>query len=101
MTSINIQKLMVLSKLYVQEDEISSLEKDIENTMNMIDKIKELDCSNVEALSSVCSEMTLRMRSDILEDKSDYRHCLFNNLTGANSNIANNTGCFIAPRVLK
>lgn len=102
MSNINIQKLMMLSKLEIKPDKLDLLQKDIKITMNMIDKIKELDCSKVEpSLTSVCSEMTLRMRQDSLEEDTNNRNSLFSNLSEANSKIANNLGYFIVPKVVK
>ena len=100
MTNIKIEKIMDLSKLDIEADKIDKLKNDIELTMNMIDSIREINCSNIKPLSSVCSEMKLVMRNDETNNENN-KNVLFNNLTDEYLEKAKNVGHFIVPKVVK
>ena len=67
MESREIQKIANLSKLIIEKDREEEFISKLQSVMKMIDQLKEVDCSQIAPLSSVC-EMNLRMRDDVVND---------------------------------
>ena len=67
--------------------------------MDMIDELNEVNCDNIEPLTSV-SDMTQRTRSDevMMENTVDD---LFANVPGVNKDFAKEIKCFIVPKVVE
>ena len=86
-------KISKLSRIYVKEEEIKSLSKDLSHIINWIKQLDELDTNDVEPLSGVNID-TLHLRKDeVTEDKNT-------------ENILQNapetkSGFFVVPKVVE
>ena len=99
MESREIQKIANLSKLIIEKDMEEEFISKLQSVMKMIDQLKEIDCSQIAPLSSVC-EMNLRMRDDIVNDGNKEDEILFN-APGKMSNFAKQTHFFVVPKVIE
>lgn len=98
-TDKEITKMAKLAKFDFSEEELGMYAKQITNIMDMIDSLKEVDCSNVEPLTSVC-DMNQRMRSDEISS-DDISDQLFINLPNEKGNLARQVKCYIVPKVVE
>lgn len=98
-TDAELKKLQKLSKLSFTDIEIKAFSSKLISVMNMIDQLKDVDCSEVEPLRSVC-DMDQRMRPDeIIEgDNSDD---LFKNISEKEAAFAKEIKCFVVPKVIE
>jgi aspartyl-tRNA(Asn)/glutamyl-tRNA(Gln) amidotransferase subunit C len=94
-----IEKIAKLVRLSFTENELSDFQVQLTNIMNMIDDLNEVDCSNVEPLTSVCS-IKQRMRKDIPQTQ-DISEELFSNVSGSAAEFAKEIQCFIVPKVVE
>ena len=86
-------KISKLSRIYVKEEEIKSLSKDLSHIINWIKQLDELDTNDVEPLSGVNID-TLPLRKDeVTEDKNTEN--ILQNAPEANS------GFFVVPKVVE
>lgn len=73
-TKDQVKHLAELAKLNLDEKEIESLTQDLNKILNYVEKINELDLSNVEPLVSILEKLNLRddkvFESDSLEPNS-------------------------------
>jgi aspartyl-tRNA(Asn)/glutamyl-tRNA(Gln) amidotransferase subunit C len=99
MQSKEIQKIANLSKLIIEEDKLQEFESRLRSVMKMIDKLQELDCNDVEPLTSVCG-MNLRTRDDIVNDGDKVEKILYG-APGTTSKLAKQTHFFIVPKVIE
>lgn len=97
-TDTELCKIAMLARLSCSDKEIANFAKQLTTIMDMIDILNEVDCDNVEPLSSV-SDMNQRMRKDdvIAKDISDE---LFANIPGG-IQLAKEVKCFIVPKVVE
>lgn len=98
-TNNDISKISRLAKLSFTQQEIEKFASELTNVMDMIDALNELDCTNIEALTSVC-EMSAPLRKDIAID-GDISEQLFLNCAGKYANLAAEVKCFIVPKVIE
>ena len=98
-TPTEVAKIAKLAKLHFSQDEITNFAKELTNIMDMIDVLNEVDCSNIEPLTSVC-DMSQRMRKDEVTD-NDISDELFSNLPEAKVKLAKEIKCFIVPKVVE
>jgi aspartyl-tRNA(Asn)/glutamyl-tRNA(Gln) amidotransferase subunit C len=98
-TTEEIKKLAKLVKLSFTENELSSFQKQLTSIMDMIDELNEVDCTNVEPLTSVCN-MTQRVRKDAI-NALDISEELFTNVPGESAEFAKEIKCFIVPKVVE
>lgn len=98
-TTDKVKKIAKLAKLEFDNNEIANFQRQLSNILNMIDELKEVDCSGIVPLASVCN-MTQRMREDKVSD-SDISEELFANVTGKNAELAKEVKCFIVPKMVE
>lgn len=94
-----LKKTAKLAKLNFSDDQMQEVGRKINVVMQMIDNLKEVDCTNVEPLRSVC-EMDQRMREDevTIEDISDD---LFSCIPEKGSELAKQVKCYTVPKVVE
>jgi len=94
-----LKKTAKLAKLNFSDDQMQEVEHKINAVMQMIDSLKEVDCTNVEPLRSVC-EMDQRMREDevTIENISDE---LFSCVPEKGSELAKQVKCYTVPKVVE
>ena len=98
-TEIELKKLQKLAKLNFTVAESQAFSLKLTSVINMIDELKNVDCSEVEPLRSVC-DMDQRM----LEDKvttADESANLFKNIPEKGAEFAKEIKCFVVPKVIK
>jgi aspartyl-tRNA(Asn)/glutamyl-tRNA(Gln) amidotransferase subunit C len=98
-SDIELKKLQKLARLSFSPEEEKIFSAKLEGILDMIDKIHEVDCQNIEPLRSVC-EMSQRMRGDEIT-VSDISEDLFKNVPGGNADLAKEIKCFVVPRVVE
>ncbi|KAJ6644921.1 Glutamyl-tRNA(Gln) amidotransferase subunit A, partial [Pseudolycoriella hygida] len=75
------------------------IDAQLTNIINMIDIFKEVDCTNIQPLTSVC-EMHQRMRDDIVA-YGDISEQLFAILPTEKGQIARDIKCYVVPKVVE
>lgn len=98
-TTQEVKKIAKLAKLNVQDNEITEFASQLTNIMEMIDQLNEVDCNNVEPLTSVC-DMNQRMRKDEIT-VGDIASDLFANATGESAELAKEIKYFIVPKIIE
>ncbi|MCC8417424.1 MAG: Asp-tRNA(Asn)/Glu-tRNA(Gln) amidotransferase subunit GatC [Rickettsia endosymbiont of Bryobia graminum] len=98
-TDEEVAKMAKLAKFDFTKEELDIYSKQIINILNMIDSLEEVDCSNVEPLTSVC-DMNQRMRNDEVSS-GDISDQLFTNLANEKGNIARQVKCYVVPKVVE
>lgn len=76
-TTDDVRHLAQLSSLHLSDDEISDLQKDLENIVNYINHLGELDTTGVEPTYQVTGLENV-WRDDVVERKSVNREQLLN-----------------------
>jgi aspartyl-tRNA(Asn)/glutamyl-tRNA(Gln) amidotransferase subunit C len=99
MESQEIKKIANLAKLIINKDEEVGFANKLKSVMNMINQLKDINCSNITPLSSIC-DMNLRMREDIVNDGNKEGEILFN-APGEVSGLAKRTHFFVVPKVIE
>lgn len=94
-----VAKIAKLAKLHFSAEETDHFAQELNCIMDMINKLNELDCSNVEPLTSVVN-MNSRMRQDIAE-KTDISDKIFTNVPETNANFAKEIKYFIVPKTVE
>ncbi|QNU67774.1 Asp-tRNA(Asn)/Glu-tRNA(Gln) amidotransferase subunit GatC [Ruminiclostridium herbifermentans] len=87
-----IKYISSLAKLSLDNDEMQSLAKDMENIIGLMDTIKDIDTDNIDATEHI-SHMTNNMREDIPGTPSDCNKILSN----SKHRIDN---CFAIPKMI-
>lgn len=98
-TAHEVKKIASLAKLNFSDEKISNFTQQLTTIMNMIDSLNEVDCENVEPLTSVC-DMYQRMRTDEVTSQ-DNSNELMANVGGKESEFAKEIKCFIVPKVVE
>lgn len=95
-TEQEIRRVAELANLALTEEEIARMAKDLSGILQHVDKLNELDTSNVEPMAQVLfdAEETATLR----EDRE--RPCLTNQEALANAPIAG-AGYFKVPKVIE
>lgn len=98
-TNEEVQKIAKLARFNFSQEELNNFSYQLTEMMNMIDIFNDVDCSNVEPLTSVC-DMQQRMRKDqvLYGDISDE---LFANLPNDKAELAKEVKCFVVPKVVE
>ncbi|WP_341757159.1 MULTISPECIES: Asp-tRNA(Asn)/Glu-tRNA(Gln) amidotransferase subunit GatC [unclassified Candidatus Tisiphia] len=98
-TNEEVQRIAKLARFDFNQDELNSFAQQLTEIMNMIDILNDVDCSNVQPLTSVC-DMNQRMRNDqvLYGDISDE---LFANLPNDKAELAKEVKCFVVPKVVE
>jgi aspartyl-tRNA(Asn)/glutamyl-tRNA(Gln) amidotransferase subunit C len=99
LTAQSIDKIAKLAKLNFTEEECGRFVSDLSDIMTMIDILKQVDCSTIDPLTSVC-EMNQRMRVDLVTEPNLVDD-LFSNVLGTTSSLAKEIKCFIVPKVIE
>ena len=94
-----VRKIAKLSRLSFSDEAYQNFQTQLSGIMDMIDQIQEVDCENVEPLTSV-TDASLRMREDVVTNKVDIDE-LFSNTPGKDALLAREIKCFIVPKVVE
>lgn len=98
-TETELQKLQKLSKLSFSKEELDNFTKKMNIVIKMIDTLKDVDCTGVQPLMSVC-DMQQRFREDEIT-VSNINDQLFENVPSENSAFAKEVKCFIVPKMVE
>lgn len=98
-SEIEVKHAAKLAKLKFNDDEIQSLKHQLGNIMTMIQEIRQVDCTDVAPLASVCEQVPF-MRDDIVTE-SNLGAALFANAPGKDAAFAQEIKCFIVPKVVE
>ena len=93
------QKIAKLARLKFEEDTVEKFSTQLSTIMDMIDILNEIDCKDIEPLTSV-SNMNARMREDEVTS-SDLSNKLFDNVSGNSAQLAKEVKYFITPKVVE
>jgi aspartyl-tRNA(Asn)/glutamyl-tRNA(Gln) amidotransferase subunit C len=95
-TDLEVRRVAELAALALRNDEVERMAKDLDNILSYIDKLNELDVSNVEPMAQVLfeAEETATLR----EDRE--KPCLSNAEALANAPVSGG-GYFKVPRVIE
>lgn len=72
-----IEHISILAKLELSEEEKKQAQKDMENMLNYIDKLKELDTTDVEPMSHVFPMHNV-FREDVVVNENNKEAMIFN-----------------------
>ncbi len=98
-TDKELKKLQKLAKLNFTEVEIKAFSLKLDSVINMLDELKNIDCSMIEPLRSVC-DMDQRMLVDevtIVDESAN----LFKNIPEKGAEFAEEIKCFVVPKVIE
>lgn len=95
----DVRKVAKLAKLHFTDEKIVSLADELTCIMNTIDSLNELDCTNIEPMTSTC-DMVARMRKDEVSDGDIVEQILFN-VPNTNQNLAQEIKCFVVPKMVE
>ncbi len=98
-TTLEIRKLQNLVKIQYTPEEEEKFAKQFDAVLEMINKLHDIDCQNVEPLCSV-SELNQR----VVEDKvlvNDISEDLFKNIPKEGRELAKEVKCFVVPKVME
>lgn len=98
-TTEEVERIAKLIKLKFTQDEVSHFASQLSGIMTMISELKEVDCTDVKPLTSVC-EMIQPMRQDEVT-VGDISEELFANTPGSTVEFAREIKCFIVPKVVE
>lgn len=98
-TKAKAQKIAKLARLKFEEDIVEKFSTQLSTIMDMIDILNEIDCKDIEPLTSV-SNMNARMREDAVTS-SDLSSELFDNVSGNSAPLAKEVKYFITPKVVE
>lgn len=62
--SDRLKRILNLAKLYIPDNQVEEIEEHFEKVLKMVEKLKELDVSNVEPLYYPHEQFQLRLRED-------------------------------------
>lgn len=94
-----VNKIAKLARLRFDDTQIVNFSTQLTNIMDMINQLSEVDCSNVEPLTSVCN-MAQRLRKDEVTEQ-DISDQLFSNVSGSSAELSKEIKCFIVPKVIE
>lgn len=89
----DIEKVAVLARIRVDEEQVSALEKDLGNILDLVDQLAAADTANVEPLAHPLDAVQ-RLRADEVTE-SDQREA-FQAIAPATEN-----GLYLVPRVIE
>jgi len=98
-TNEEVQKISRLAKLKFNDSQISELATQLTNIMDMIDDLNEVDCKDVQPLTSVCDTKLLLRKDEVTQN--DISDELFSNVSGKSADLAREIKCFIVPKVIE
>lgn len=99
LTSKELAKLQNLAKIDLASEEREHFSNKLELVIKMLDKLQEVDCSNVQPLRSVC-DMKQRFFAD--EDKHQQAtEELFQNVPKQGASLAREVKHFVVPKVIE
>jgi len=98
-TTEEVKRIAKLIKLRFSEEELAEVAHSLTGIMDMIDDLNEVDCNNIEPLTSVC-DMKQRLRTDEITSR-DMTDQLFDNVSGQSAAFAKEIKCFIVPKVIE
>lgn len=98
-TQQELIKLQKLAKISFSDEELQGFAKKLNTVIEMIDTLKDVNCSDVEPLRSV-SDGIQRMREDEVT-VGNIAEQLFANVPEKNADFAREVKCFIVPKVVE
>lgn len=72
-----VEKMAHLSRLELNEDELSKMQEDLSNTLDWMDKLNEIDTENIEPLISMSDNKNI-MREDVIKEHISHQDALKN-----------------------
>jgi len=94
-----LQKLQKLAKLNFTKKELHDFSHKLNSVLEMIDSLKNVDCSSVEPLRSLW-DMDQRTREDEVKEP-DISDNKFKNIPDNGSDFAKEIKCFVVPKMIK
>ena len=88
-----VRKLAILSQLNLDDDEIKKIFSDFKQIVSFVDKLKEVDTSNIEPLTHIHPLLNIN-RDDTVYHHDIKQECL-------NNSAHHNSDYFKVPKVLK
>ncbi len=88
-----VKHISKLSRISVDEEKAKKLESDLNSIFKFIEKLNELDTSNIEPLTSI-AETTLQLRKDEIKSKN-MRDEILKNSPNENKDF------FVVPKVVE
>ena len=98
-TITDVKKVAKLAKLHFSDEEIASFAIELTYIMDAINMLNELDCSDVEPLTSTC-DMSARMRKDEVKD-GNIADQILANVPSMNGDLAKEIKCFVVPKMVE
>lgn len=95
----DLKKTARLAKLDFSETQMKEVADKLNAVMKMIDSLKDVDCTGIEPLRSVC-EMDQRMRNDEVTE-FDISDQLFSCVPEAGAQLAREVKCYTVPKVVE
>jgi aspartyl-tRNA(Asn)/glutamyl-tRNA(Gln) amidotransferase subunit C len=99
LTNVEVQKIAKLAKLRLQDSEVEIFTKQLSSILDLVNKLQELDCNQVQPLTSVC-EITQRFREDIVTS-GDISDQILSNAPLNTKKIVQDVSCFVVPKVVE
>ncbi len=100
MTQINeIDKIARLARIKIKDNEKQLFADQISSIMEMVDQMKEVDCTDIEPLRSVVGTVQ-HLRKDQIQD-GNIAQDLFQNAPGKQAGLAKDIQCFVVPKVVE
>jgi aspartyl-tRNA(Asn)/glutamyl-tRNA(Gln) amidotransferase subunit C len=94
-----VLRLAKLARLNFDSNQINNFISQFQSILNMIDKIKDLDCTNIEPLKSINNENLLTRQDEVRE--GGLQKELLSNAPGNDASLAKKVECFIVPKVIE
>ena len=88
-----VKHISKLSRISIEEEKAKKLSNDLNSIFEFIEKLNELDTSNIEPLTSI-AETTLKLRKDKIESKN-IRGDILKNSPDKNKDF------FVVPKVVE
>ena len=88
-----VKHISKLSRISIEEEKAKKLSNDLNSIFEFIEKLNELDTSNIEPLTSI-AETTLKLRKDKIESKN-IREDILKNSPDKNKDF------FVVPKVVE
>ena len=88
-----VKHISKLSRISIEEEKAKKLSKDLNSIFEFIEKLNELETSNIEPLTSI-AETTLKLRKDKIESKT-IREDILKNSPDKNKDF------FVVPKVVE
>ena len=89
-----VRKLAILSQLNVDDDEIKKIFSDFKQILSFVDKLEEVDTSNIEPLTHIHPLSNINRDDTVTHNNNIKQKCL-------NNSAHHNSDYFKVPKVIK